>query len=183
MRSRSIVRSPSGSCCTSALTSADGIESRSRACAISASRLRRSKPRERRRRAVRAEQQQLAIGEVAPVLARLEQLRVDRFDLGRAAQRLDVAIDEVAVAADRARPNRTRRRGDRGCRRFRGTVWKSRTEGERCGSSRRTLASNETRETRTPPQSAGDNGRPRSSSAACRRAKTEPLPPMLSAYA
>ena len=64
--------------------------------------LRRSKARERRGRAVGAKQVELAVGEVAPVFARLEELRVDRLDLGRPTQRLDVSIHELAVITDDA---------------------------------------------------------------------------------
>src|SRR5205085_12592030 len=39
-----------------------------------------------RRRAVSAEEKELAIGQITPVLAGLEELRVDRFDLRRAPQ-------------------------------------------------------------------------------------------------
>ena len=55
-----------------------------------------------RRRAVCAEQIELAVGEVAPVLAGFEELRVDRLDFRRVPQRLDVTIHELAVVADGA---------------------------------------------------------------------------------
>src|ERR1700736_5859519 len=60
----------------------------------------RSKAGQRRARTVGAEQIELAIREVAPVLARLEELRVDRLDLRRPTERLDVSVHELAVIAD-----------------------------------------------------------------------------------
>ena len=62
--------------------------------------LRRPEARQRARRVLRAEQIELAVGEVAPVLTGLEQLRIDRLDFRSVSQRLDVAIHEIGVVAD-----------------------------------------------------------------------------------